>query len=517
MPLRSDFSIDAVTPKDPRSEGHTLQRDTELDAGTGIQTHTLVQRNFRKSVTDRIDLEHFHIADIEPPRRRVAFLVTHGMGQQVPFETVSMLGQALLTQHGTQKNAASPEPNLHANSNRVRLTRAADAPELSRVEVTLTAEDGTEVDVHLYESYWAPFTEGQISFLATVKFLYFAALNGIWTAIKSRGRAKDAGTNEMSPEQARIAKKKSDGMKHFDRWMFGMFRDMPVKRWTFWILVTLVVVLSLALLPSLLIFTSFGISALKYLYGHFGPTVTRLSLPWRILGGATVAAILGLALLVRYAVVEYVGDVAIYVSSYKVSRYDEIRSKILNEVMGVARQIYSAGIADDLQYPYDDVVVVGHSLGSVISYDLLNWCINWDQVENQFQFDVVGRTRRLITFGSPLDKTAFLFRTQVSDARNLREALAARQQPLILDYVKFRPLESFRWINIHAPMDIISGPLDYYDVEGLDGYNGIINLEDPEATRPLLAHVQYWNNAELHKQLYDAAWAGVHMHTGPKG
>ncbi len=515
MALRSDFSIDAVTPKDPRASGHTLQQETELSANAGFQTRTLIARNLRKGGTERIDLEHFHITDIESPRRRVAFLVTHGMGQQVPFETVSMLGQALLTQHGTQKNVASPSENPRAKSNRVRLTEQPDAPELSRVEVTLTADDGEEVDVHLYESYWAPFTEGQISFLATVKFLYFAALNGIWTAIKARRRAKKTGTDEMSPAQTRIAKK-SDGMKHFDRWMFGEFHDMPIKRWTFWLLVTLVIVLTLALLPSLLIFTSFGISAVKYLYTHFGPTVTRLSLPWRILGGGAAALVLGIALIVRYAVVEFVGDVAIYVSSYKVSHYDEIRTKILNAAMNVARQIYSAGMAgDDLQLPYDDVVIVGHSLGSVISYDLLNWCINWDQVENKFEYDVVARTRRLITFGSPLDKTAFLFRTQVSDARNLREALAARQQPLILDYVQFRPLETFKWINIYAPADIISGSLEYYDVEGLPGYNKIENVKDPEATKPLLAHIQYWNNTELHKRLYDAAWAGVHVHTGP--
>jgi hypothetical protein len=36
-----------------------------------------------------------------------------------------------------------------------------------------------------------------------------------------------------------------------------------------------------------------------------------------------------------------------------------------------------------------------------------------------------------------------------------------------------------------------------------------VNVKDPEATTPLLAHVQYWNNSELHQQLYEAAWAGV--------
>ncbi|MGA2214415.1 MAG: hypothetical protein ABSH31_14160, partial [Bryobacteraceae bacterium] len=55
--------------------------------------------------------------------------------------------------------------------------------------------------------------------------------------------------------------------------------------------------------------------------------------------------------------------------------------------------------------------------------------------------NVVGRTRALITFGSPLDKTAFLFRTQSNHPRDeMREELAASVQPLILSYHQFRLL-----------------------------------------------------------------------------
>jgi len=508
MPLRSDFPIEALTPEPPNAEDQILKDQSKIDLNLDLETQALFVHDFRKRETRRTGRRATRAQEREPGPRRVAFLVTHGMGQQVPFETVSMLGQALITQHG-MKSQADTE-NIKARLERVRLTDQPDAPELSRVEVTLTDENGKDVEVHLYESYWAPFTEGQISFLATVKFLYLAALRGIWTAIKSKRRASDTESVELSSEQKEIAweNKKSDGMKHFDRWMFGCFRDMPIKKSTFWILAILVGVLTIVLLPSLVIFTSIGLSAAKSFYQHFGPTVQHLSLWWQILGGVIALIVIGIALFVRYFVIEYVGDVAIYVSSYKVSRYDEIRSKILNQVFCVARQIYSAGIADDEQVAYDDVVIVGHSLGSVISYDLLNWCINWDEVENKFRHKVVGRTTRLITFGSPLDKTAFLFRTQVSSARNLREALAARQQPLILNYQKFRP-KTFKWINIFSRRDIISGSLEYYDVAGLPGYNKVENLPDPEARTPLMAHVQYWKNNLLHQELYKAALAGT--------
>jgi len=423
-------------------------------------------------------------AEPEPPHRRVAMLVTHGMGQQVPYETLSAIGQALVTEH-TKMRSKAPSPDV--NVRRVTLTRADGAPEVSRAEVCLHDAAGEPVDVHIYESYWAPLTEGQISFLETVQFLYSAAWNGI-KACLSCGYGKQRG-------------------RGFERWMFGGFHLMKIKTWTLLTLLALVASISLLVLPAFLMFTPTGWAALKWVGAH--------SLTWflamsPIMQGVVIAGVLALAVVaywVRYFIVEFAGDVAIYVSSYKVSRFDAIRNSILKEANSIARQVYSAGFVDDREQKYDSVVVVGHSLGSVISYDLLNGSINWDQVEWASKYRVVDRTTRLITFGSPLDKTAFLFRTQVSSNRNLREALAARQQPLILDYRQFRPIETFHWVNIYSPMDIVSGHLDYYDVPGMPNYNPIENRVDRKAWIPLIAHTQYWDNEELHKALYEAVWA----------
>ncbi len=423
------------------------------------------------------------------------------MGQQVPFETVSMIGQALITEHSKRHPDEEKPDEFQVQVRRVRLTSADNAPELSRVEVTLPPEQGKSVEAHIYESYWAPFTEGQISFLQTVGFLYSAAWNGIATYY---GAAR--------LEKARKKEHAGDGLKHFDRWMFGKFQDMAIKPHTFWLLIAVVLSVTLLLLPALLIFTSPGLTFGKRVVSAYTNHFLQWPHPWQAAIVVLALLFVAIAVAVRYFVVEYVGDVAIYVSSYKVSRFDEIRNKILTEACSVARQIYSAGISDTTQLSYDSIVIVGHSLGSVISYDMLNACINWDQIECDFERKVVPRTTRLITFGSPLDKTAFLFRTQVSSARNLREALAARKQPLILDYEKFRPIDRFRWINIHAPADIISGHLAYYDATdktGLKDVNMIDNVIDRDATTPLLAHVQYWENAKLHEALYNAAWAVV--------
>jgi hypothetical protein len=513
MPLRSDFKITAPTPEAPDIDREHRRERTVFPAAAPAPAPGLKDRvePFRRLPTA---IEEVPPAFKMPSRgaqpHRVAFLVTHGMGQQVPFETVSMIGQALITEHSKRHPDEEKPDEFRVQVRRVRLTSDDEAPELSRVEVTLPPEQGKSVEAHIYESYWAPFTEGQISFLQTVGFLYSAAWNGIKTALKHSPRNDDGGAPQPP--------KPNDGGEHFDRWMFGKFQDMAIKRHTYILLFVVLASLSLLLLPALFVFTPAGMSLAKWIF--YGGTHWQITLHpyvnWPLWVQVSIAFlvvfILVAAVIVRYFVVEYVGDVAIYVSSYKVSRFDEIRNKILAEACTVARQIYSAGISDKTQLPYDSVVIVGHSLGSVISYDMLNACINWDQVERNFERRVVPRTTRLITFGSPLDKTAFLFRTQVSSARSIREALAARAQPLILDYEKFRPIDRFRWINIYAPADIISGHLDYYDATdttGLGNINPVENVIDPEATTPLLAHVQYWENAKLHEALYNAAWTTV--------
>lgn len=111
--------------------------------------------------------------------------------------------------------------------------------------------------------------------------------------------------------------------------------------------------------------------------------------------------------------VQFVGDVAIYISSHKVSKFEEVRTAIQKRIFNVGRQIYSATRDFSGKKMYDRMILVGHSLGSVITYDLLNEMIAWDRECHNGDMRVVGRTSRLITFGSPLDKTAFLFRSQV--------------------------------------------------------------------------------------------------------
>jgi hypothetical protein len=178
---------------------------------------------------------------------------------------------------------------------------------------------------------------------------------------------------------------------------------------------------------------------------------------------------------------------------------------------------------------------MGHSLGSVIAYDTLNRCINAGLANgNAWNAE---RVKLLLTFGSPLNKLAFIFRGQVKD-NPIRERLAAAKQPLLEETHAFRPV---RWVNVWSPYDIISGSLDLFDVGKAEriemkpdngGYvfkyrtpipdavpsevvapnatpnktrlSPVLALEDEEADIPLAAHTQYWKNGLIYRVLLQA-------------
>ncbi len=466
-----------------------------------------------------------------PGAGHTAILVMHGMGQQVPFETIDAMVQ------GLRPDGAPAVP---------RLVQIGDET-LARVEVNI---DGREV--HVYEAYWAPLTEGLVGIVDVLRFLI------------------DAGTRGLL-----------EGGRSFRRWMFGKSVPLTTGLGTrFLLLISLLVIGALAIIdaamtvvtftrlydkfignrgvvwPSPVLLTAmtgvtavfvgvsvvFGVCLLfamrrkkvrarsrkiRKAQGHpllwlglwttvivtivcgivllvllmFGdslpldflrPFSQRAWVKWGTL--FLLAAVAEVSRRVRTLLIQYPGDVAAYIESHKLDRFNTIRKEIKDAVHKVGRAVYSAEAASGGP-EYDRILIVGHSLGSVIAYDLVNALINEDLV-GVHDLHVLARTKLLLTFGSPLDKTAFLFAAQVSDTTETRDALAATKQPLIQSY-DYRP---FPWINIFAPADIISGSLDYYDDEP-DRPQHVKNIADPRATVPLLAHMEYWINPLMFDQI----------------
>lgn len=433
------------------------------------------------------------VTSAAPAAPTTAIMVCHGMGQQVRFETLDSVAAAILSQ-------AAQTVSRHAG-----IVQSADGP-LARSELLCTDRNGKDHNIHLYEAYWAPLTEGQIGLKETFQFLWEGGKRGLiasgkghlrrWLSQdKASGNSKDA----QSPSE------KGD----FTRWLFQDMRQMQLDRGTGSKIA--VALLAIILLFAVIIGWSVSLFLLvgwvvhsfwegKLAFAGMEPCTGSVGFFWILIW---IIAGWGLRQ-ARNFLIQYSGDVAIYVSAYKVSRFHDIRHKIQLIGLNVAKTVYAAH--------YDRVIILGHSLGSVVAYDTLNAMINED-VLTPGAYNVRQTTRALITCGSPLDKTAFIFRTQIKeDCPEIREALASAMQPLIVDYA-FRTIpipaptgpSIFEWVNVYASQDVIGGSLEYYDYLPPDGLQ-VRNVKDLEARNwlPIKAHTDYWNRSALRRELWNA-------------
>jgi hypothetical protein len=557
--------------------------------------------------------------------RRVAVFIAHGMGQQIPFETLDALAEGLRTWDEKQGNAEQ-QPAASA-------VKTGDQW-LSRIALQLKA--GT-VETHVYEAYWAPMTEGRVTIRDVTRFLVGAGLNGLRNASGGRFKRWVLNKDEEYPIPVRallfllttlavvlslvvmnaaivaVAAGLSF-LGHRPDWLTpNLLADLTT---TFNVVVTAIILTAATLAISILmhrfrwprrlrvawswfptlpvfiatlfVIISSGVAVLLLFYGHvrvdpnagrywhhvFSPSgindfdhnfavaawwlavvgaaailgkglwdvlnasihdladaggrvattvfislfvlllVTVGWLIWKfiqqfqiVIAAAPLAAAgagVGWVLLalssafVRSLLVQFVGDVAVYVMPYGVDAFNDLRREIKDKCTSVANAVYSMRDAQGTLV-YDHVIVVGHSLGSVIAYDVLNQLIREDGANND-TLNVVGRTPLFLTFGSPLDKTAFIFAVQGRHTTEAREALAATVQPMLQAYER-RPKT---WINVHSGWDIISGHLDFYDPPKPDPEKRVQNHPDPDATSLLVAHTEYWKNDTVIRAIYDA-------------
>ena len=207
-------------------------------------------------------------------------------------------------------------------------------------------------------------------------------------------------------------------------------------------------------------------------WGLLARILYELTAP-RVLGVLGAAA---LALALRHVLVKYLGDVVLYVTADERSSLYRTRAEILDLTTRRLRGL----LGDDA---YRAVYVAGHSLGSVIAYDAVN------RLANEVRADAAGappgKTTRpqfdklagLLTFGSPLDKVSYFFRTEVGPEQAVRAQLlsslhafkkaASGRDYGDLRFARYVTLEprSFRWLNVYSPTDPVSGYLDFYRLE----------------------------------------------------
>lgn len=504
--------------------------------------------------------------------KQVAVIVCHGMGRQVPFETVDGVARLMRKAMRDQGNPDTTEdPDV-----KTRIV-AHDGQKLGRAEVRYSTQ-GTAVDVHIYETYWAPLTAGKVGISDVYTFLKDAGFSGMDKALGGRfarymfnkfqffttrfstfcyfalalavlvSLAFTSATVVAVGAARTITQGKSDwpgdGLMidlTLDLCIFGIaaivtgllywfawrgqrknnqdnesIRESTKPLFLNWLIVVAVPATAVAAIATAGLFVLHLLMARPTGAEHWWSAAAAVWFKGKsgILMLAIWLAILYVNEKIRKAFVEYIGDVAAYITPHAAHQFYEIRQAIQKSAKDVARAVYSMKDDAGAGFRYDRIVMIGHSLGSVVAYDTVNALMLDDGTAAAETIKAHARTSHLITFGSPLDKTAFIFRQQQEEDSQVRESLAANVQPLIRDYAN---REHLSWLNIWSRYDPISGPLDYYDRPLEPGApecrDRVVNIRDAYSNIFLLAHTMYWQSPLLGKALLSAI-IGERFHAG---
>jgi hypothetical protein len=164
------------------------------------------------------------------------------------------------------------------------------------------------------------------------------------------------------------------------------------------------------------------------------------------------------------------------------------------------RQIQASG----KPVSFDRVVWIAHSLGSVVSYnvlsDLFDRAASFESSEDASQRDGVRRfrksLRRFVTIGSPLDKAAFLFperslKPWPCDGEGRRSLLDGGETLKDSDGSTHKEW----WINFYHVLDPVSGALSNPYICG--DKTPPSNIHIRLANLPGAAHVAYWKDSRV--------------------
>lgn len=400
-----------------------------------------------------------------------AILVIHGVGQQSPYETIDGFGRTLRKALEGDGGTVTTKHELHRKPS-------------GWVESYLSFGRPKEAaHIDLYEFYWAHLVQRKISSRGVLEWII---------------QTSD-GASDFYAENTELAETYRDlEVGAFDKQ--GRFKTAG--------------------------YLKFG--------GVFAKILRFGLISWRGAHLPTIGPLSGIALWVAGALmrwvggkadkffVDYVGDVAIYTTTDWKATHFAVRDQILREA--------EANIWDLLDR-YERVILVGHSLGSVIAYDVLS------RVALRMSVDpgkerLAGRIGGLVTFGSPLDKIAFFFRLHTPKSQIIRRQIQAHRFGFRARYFEADKvlqelskeeritagasapewLQRMPWLNFWNPDDPISGHLDYYELG--PGMN--VEMDAPEArnrllggTHPIVAHGAYFGAVPMYERIIKEMIAGA--------
>jgi len=361
------------------------------------------------------------------PTGRTAFVVIHGIGEQNPFETLDGFGRGLLGL-------------FESKGIDFRLAHQLRRHPLGWTEscLRIAPKQGKSL-IDLHEVYWAYLTENQISTSEVRRWLEKTL----------------AGTKQFFTENQELIEKYEEADQ------VEQLRKLNRK-----------LLLAATLYP-----------VASFLLGMVSPL--------QKFGGQWFEAIeKGLGRLVSPFLTGYLGDLAIYTTTDRKSKFFNLRQKILADSLEMLKLVLN-------DPEIERVILCGHSLGSVIAYDSLNRL----QIEASLPDAEplpLEKLAGLVTFGSPLDKIAYFFREHAGEKEDLRRTILGQLHSFKSKQLDFKEpkyemadpvkpvLQDLPWMNFWDRQDPVSGKLHLYRIAPQDN----VELKMGEAWGK--AHLGYW-------------------------
>ncbi len=386
------------------------------------------------------------------PQGRTAFIIIHGIGEQRPLETIDYFGRNWI-KYFQQKN-------INVQLEHMLIQRhISNYPQIDSFIQLSSPDYGQDWIIDIHEYYWAYQTQNKITVPEVVRWLE-STLKGTIKFYNRPDNKHLLASLLQQQTQKKVFTYRLRSLTIFLR-LFNFI--YPLLRLIIWLILFL---------------------CSPFLTGNFLQSAWDLSKK-----------------LITPALVNYVGDLAIYTTDVQSPHY-KIRQQILTESLTLLKSIIQ-----DRQANYDRVILAGHSLGSCIAYDTLNQLsleLSLPSVPTEHL--AVNKITGLITFGSPLDKIAFFFREARKKDQYIRSTILEHltsfrvrpQEISTTGYLSKNPvqrrLEQLHWVNYYHHNDPISGRLDYY--QNLDNV-----LMENEADWGNPAHQGYWTNSNFYEDI----------------
>jgi hypothetical protein len=488
-----------------------------------------------------------------------AVVAVHGIGQHQPYETVSALADGLARIAGEHGAAAAVEQIVPAPQ------PDGAAPPGRIYRVVTSADPDTFVDI--YEAYWAPLTAGLTNFLGIVWWLFLNTF--IPSRLLSRPNTKglfDVGASALTLAIIGAAYYALFGAfvettsavigafgvpavsgapsvpAYSPHLSFDVGRGLAGTAASWRILsagwsapsrlplgVLSIDTLGRILSPVTLVWllaTAAGVYALfQFVYrvgevtADLGRVVDHALGNLIILAASAFVYLLAIGsvtpefftygyvyvgfrlvnLSIKKYFVDYIGDIEVYVGRDSKSARFTAREAIRGRAVDALRAALTS------REDYADVLVLGHSLGSVVGLDALREVRR--QAGTALPFDAFRRLSAFVTFGSPLEKTRFFFdRVSPRDPGRWTEFLRDVQQTFLVlmpAAAAGGPREvqhRIHWLNYWYFADVIANSLESYNDPRLPTLVQATRL--PQPGRSPWVHSAYFDDDRFLRAVY---------------